>query len=650
MPLTAEPLVGRGAELATLDALLAAARRQFAAVELVGEPGIGKTRLLAELEARADGNGCLVLTGSASELEADLPFGVFVDALDEYLHGLEPRRLAGLDDSDRAELAHVFPAFAGTTPGPEERYRLHRAVRALLEELARGKTLVLILDDLHWADSGSLELLGSLLRRPPAAPVLLALAVRPRQVPERIAGALERIERIELEPLDQAQARELVGEAADAVFADSGGNPFYLQQLARAPRGSAAGPAVALAGVEVPRAVAAALAGELAQLSEDARIVLAGAAVAGDPFEPELAAAAAGVSEALALAALDDLLRGDLVRPTEVPRRFRFRHPLVRAAVYQSAPGGWRLLAHERTAAALAERGASALERSHHVERSARHGDTTAAALLQEAGEAAAARAPASAARLFATALRLLGPAAPQRPGLLEAQAQAHMAAGEWREAYAAVRERLALTEAPSVRITALAAALEHLLGHHREAHARMQAALAELPDEGSPEAVVLMMEIGRDGLYRLDYATMAAWARRALDAARALGDRGLIASAAGELAMAGAFDGDFATAAAAADEGAAVVDALPDEELAHHLDFAANALAGAELLLDRYAAGSAHAERGLQLAEATGQGQVLPFSSGSGRSARCAAACATLPSCSTTRSRSPASGATTKG
>jgi predicted ATPase len=193
----AEPLVGRGAELAALDEALGEARRGFVALELLGEPGMGKTRLLDELEQRADAQGRLVLAGSASELERDLPFGVFVDALDEYLYGIEPRRLANLDDATRAELAHIFPSLDGGARD-EARYRLHRAARALLEELARPKPLVLILDDLHWADSGSLELLGSLLRRPPAAPVLLALAVRPRQVPERLVAALERVRRIVL--------------------------------------------------------------------------------------------------------------------------------------------------------------------------------------------------------------------------------------------------------------------------------------------------------------------------------------------------------------------------------------------------------------------------------------------------------------------
>ena len=130
--------------------------------------------------------------------------------------------------------------------------------------------------------------------------------------------------------------------------------------------------------------------------------------MAGDPFEPELAATAAGTSEAAAIEAVDELLRLDLVRETDVPRRFRFRHPLVRRAVYEATPGGWRLGAHERCAEALAARGASAAARAHHVERSAREGDVGAVAVLREAGEAAVRLAPASAAHWFAAALRLL--------------------------------------------------------------------------------------------------------------------------------------------------------------------------------------------------------------------------------------------------
>jgi hypothetical protein len=130
--------------------------------------------------------------------------------------------------------------------------------------------------------------------------------------------------------------------------------------------------------------------------------------VVGDPFELELSAAAAELTEAAVLAGLDELLACDLVRPTDLPRRLRFRHPLVRRAVYEATPGGWRLGAHERAGKALAVRGAEGSTRAHHVEQSARVGDLDAVALLSQAGAAAAQRAPASAARWFATALRLL--------------------------------------------------------------------------------------------------------------------------------------------------------------------------------------------------------------------------------------------------
>ena len=219
---------------------------QSAALELVGEPGIGKTRLLAELAARADALGYLVLSGRAGELELDLPFWVFVDALDEYVHGLDPQRLDSLDGDVLAELATVFPSLAGLATGrrtaiQHERYRSHRAVCTLLETLAQTQPVLLVLDDVHWADPASVELLGALLHRPPAAQVLVALAVRPRQMGERLSAALERahragtITRIELEALSPEEARELIGDGADAtsLYEDSGGNPFYLEQLAR---------------------------------------------------------------------------------------------------------------------------------------------------------------------------------------------------------------------------------------------------------------------------------------------------------------------------------------------------------------------------------------------------------------------------------
>jgi DNA-binding CsgD family transcriptional regulator len=634
--LLSDRLVGRAEELGELDRLLDGLERgEAAAIELVGEPGIGKTRLLAELAARADARGQLVLSGAASELERDLPFSLFVDALDEYVESLDPGRLSALVDDVQAELAHVFPSLAPLAGGHEvalqhERYRAHRAVRELLESLAATRPLVLVLDDLHWADSASLELVGALLRRPPAAAVLVALAVRPRQTPERLGAALERatraeaLTRIELGALTQVEARELLGggvDAADAnvLYEESGGNPFYLQQLARSLE--RAGPErlssdVSLMGIGVPSAVAASLSEELALLSQGGRLVLEGAAVAGDPFEPELAAAAAATSEAAAMDAIDELLQLDLLRTTDVPRRFRFRHPLVRRAVYDATAAGWRLGAHERCAEALAARGAGAAARAHHVERSAREGDVDAVALLREAGESAARLAPASAARWFADALRLLPDTASthERVDLLLARSGTLTAAGHFADSHGALLEAIALAQDDSpalrARLARACAAAEGLLGRHEQAGARLVSAIERLPDEDSREAVALMTELAVNLVWRAKYEATHEWAERAVTAAKRLGDPPSTAAALAVLALAETMIREPGRAESARSEAAAIVDSLSDDELARHIE-APTRLAGTELYLDRYAEGDVHATRALALARATGQGEL---------------------------------------
>ena len=632
-------LVGRAAELRTLDrALGELGRGRSAALELVGEPGIGKTRLLVEVAARADARGLLVLVGSAGELERELPFWLFVDALDEYIDGLEPARLESLAADVRHELGLVFPslsrfAAAGGAALQHERYRSHRAVRELLARMAAVKPLVLVLDDVHWADAASVELLGALLRRPPAAPVLMALAVRPRQAPERLAATTERahrdgvLSRIELGALTRAEARALLGETVDAAAAalydETGGNPFYLEQLARSLERSAGRTAAVgeppLSEPEIPPAVADALAEELAILSLSARRVLQGAAVAGDPFEPELAAAAAVTSEPEALDALDELLELDLVRETDVPRRFRFRHPLIRRAVYESAPGGWRLNAHARSAETLAARGASAVARAHHLARSARQGDAAAVATLRAAGDAVVQRAPESAAAWYGHSLRLLPDAAPAelRVELLLSRARALVTTGRFADGHAALLSSIGLLPADAValrvRLTTACAGVEHLLGRHEQAHARLLSAMEGLRDPRSPEAAALMIELAMDGFFRMDYERMQEWAERALRTARPAGNRPLTAAAVAALAFGRATSGATPEAEAGASEAAALIAELDDDELALRLDAAAN-LAGAELYLDRYEEAEAHAARAIAIGRATGQTEFIPL------------------------------------
>ena len=631
MALLTDQLVGRAEEVDSFEQVLAEVDRGgAAAVELVGEPGIGKSRLLAEFAGRADTQGRLVLAGSASELERELPFAVFVDAFDEYLRGLDASRLQQLDEDVLTELAQVFPSLSGLATAPvlalqHERYRVHRAVRALFELLAKTRPLVLMLDDLHWADSASIELLGAFLHRPPAAPVLIAVAVRPSQLPDRLAAALERahradaLTRLELSGFTSLEARELVGERVDLVYAESGGNPFYLEQLSRSLDRDGAtnrSPEVALTGIDVPSAVAASLHEELTLLSEMARRVLEGAAVAGDPFEPELAAAAVESSEAEAMDAIDELLQLDLVRDTDVPRRFRFRHPLVRRAVYEATPGGWRLGAHERCAQALARRGATAAARAHHVQRSAREGDTDAVAVLREAGEQTVRLGPASAAQWFGDALRLLPQSAvDERIELLRARSEALTAVGRFADSHAALVEALAIVPESSpllrARLSRACAAVESLLGRHEQAGSRLAGALERLPDQGSPEAVALMTELAVNHVWRAHYEEVHQWAERAITAARRLGDAALIAAALAVGVLADSMMGAAERAEANRREATAIVDSLSDDELARYLEAPAR-LAGTELYLGRYADGEVHATRALAVARATGQGELV--------------------------------------
>ena len=635
MQAQAQMLVGRTSEVEVLDRLLdgvcAGAPR---VVAVTGEPGIGKTSLLLHLARRAEEQDCVVLDGRAAEFERDLPFGLVIDALDAHLQTLDARAFDRLAADELGELSAVFPslravgAAAGRPATVTERFRAHHAVRELIERLAVPRPLVVVLDDLQWSDGASLELVAHLLRRPPEAAVLLALAYRTGRAAPVLAGAVEAaalagdVELLVLGPLASADAERLTGlEDATAqadLYRASGGNPFYLLQLARARRRGDGRTAPDGTG-DIPGPVRTAIAAELTDLAPDVRAFAQAVAVAGDPFDLDLGVAAAAVDEPAALAAVDELVARDLLRPSDTPRRFQFRHPLVRGAVYASCPAGTRLAAHERSAAALAAGGAEAGVRAHHVEQSARRGDLVAVAVLREAAEAAARRAPSSAARWLQAALRLLPPSAPagERAGLLTELAGAQTATGQLREAHAALVEALELMTAgggpPPVSLVSACAGVEQLLGRPDAARERLRAAIAALPAPRSRDGAALTLDLAVDAFYRADYAEMLALSGQACATARAAGDEALTAAAAAIAAFAGASTGAIEEAQGFRREAAALVDAMPDARLIERLD-ATGWLSGAELYLDRYGEGTVHAERGLALARATSQDGVLPM------------------------------------
>ena len=486
--------VGREAELAQLEGLLDAARDGDPSFVVVsGEAGIGKTRLLDEIRRAASDRGCLVVTGRAAEFERELPFGLFVDALDTYLASLDSRLLDRLAMDRLGALAAVFPALheiKGSVERPvttTERFVVHDAVRELIERLAAGRPVVLLLDDLQWADGASLELVGALVRRPPQAAVLLAMTLRVGQGEVATLQSIRAIQEfpnvgtIDLDPLPVRDLADLIGDAPDVdverLHHESGGNPFYAIQLARSQlergeEGSRHGPGV-------PPSVTRAITSELTRLSPSARALADSAAVVGDPFDLDIAAEAAGISGAEARPGVDELIARDLVRTTDVPRRFQFRHPLVRSAVYETVSPGARVTWHERVASVLAKRRSPATTIAVHVEQSAAYGDAEAIGLLRRAGEEAAKQAPESAARWFGAALRLLPPdAVAERIGLLVSGAGALAAFGRFDEARDAMQEGIALyPEIGSeswVRLVVACAGLDQLLGRHREAQERL--------------------------------------------------------------------------------------------------------------------------------------------------------------------------------
>ncbi|MGH8902382.1 MAG: helix-turn-helix transcriptional regulator [Egibacteraceae bacterium] len=741
---TGDRLVGRRAELARLDTVIAGLRAEGPkVVEIVGDPGIGKTRLLAALSARARRAGQLVLTGRAAELERETPFGVVVEAIDDHLASVEPRLLERIGAD---LLAAVFPSLviqsaviqgersreevrgdiggrgpegaaapasqaeakalrAGRgaywlscaaprggmrcaraprvppsgftlnrplTPHPTstevERDRLHRAVRALLTEIAPPQGLVLLLDDLHWADEESVELVAYLLRNPPRAPVLLALAYRPRQVRARLSAVLAApvagwlVERIEVGPLSAQEADELLRDGMTrgqrrALYRDSGGNPFYLEAQAQA-RGDAR-EALDMGGdtnALVPSTAAAVLLGEFHALSEMGRLVAHAAAVVGDPFVPELVAAAAELGGDETRVALDELLAADLIRSDVSSGRFRYRHHVVRSVAYQAAGAGWRLAAHARVAAALTACNASAATRAPHVARAAGVGDEAAIAVLVEAAQTTMPRAPATAARWLLAALRLLpdaegGGEAPRAGGgggtsrsggwgvtfqargwgvtphgdeavrrleLLFELAEALMSAGHVRESRGTFHEvlRLLPPEPSERRVRAVTgcALASRLLGRHAEARALLLAELGALPDADTAEGITLKLMLVTSSLcgWTKELSVNCMWGEETLAAARRHQDTTLCGTALAAIAYASVSSGDIQRAVQCVREAAPLFDSLPDGNLTQVL-YSLIWLGWSELHLERYGDAIRHLERGLCLARQAGHVHIVP-------------------------------------
>jgi DNA-binding SARP family transcriptional activator len=623
-------LAGRTRELAVLLRHL----KSPGVAVVCGDPGIGKSRLLTELAVRAQRSGWTALTGRAAEFEQQVPYAVVVDALADHLSRADPALLAAVPDADRALLGEILPMPA--VPGERtvtrrtleaERYLLFRAFRGLLETLAGPSGLLLVLDDLHWADPGSAELVAHLLRHPPRGPVVTAVAYRPRQLRGRLRQAVGRAihdgaaNLVELGPLTAAEAEpllpvELSDDRRGELYAAGGGNPLYLLALARVGPGQGDG--------------GQALQGEFDGLSEAGTTVAHAAAVVGEHADVALIAAAAGLPETEVAAALDTLAGRDLLRPVPRTGHFRFRHPLLRRIAYDTAGSGWRVTAHGRVAAALAAAGAPATEQARHVESSARRGDLAAAGLLQTAATATLHSSPGTAAHWLGAALRIVPDGHPHLTfPLLALQAQSLALSGRLAESRD-VLHRLRQALPPEVtleraQLAASCAGVERMLGRHQEAGALLRAELSRATSpggrptdsggrSGDPDgrpAATLLVALGA-GYLQPAVPGEPDWPRRALDAARRTGVPSLLAEALVVGVLTDQADGvwDDVTAARL-DEAAALVDAMPDGDVIRMLHTLAW-LATAEAIYERLDDVTRHVDRALGLARAAGQMYVM--------------------------------------
>ncbi|WP_406171506.1 AAA family ATPase [Streptomyces canus] len=612
------PLVGREAELARVERLLADVVGDVpgrpAVLDISGEAGIGKSRLVHELCLGATRRGAAVLRGRATEYESHIPFQPFTDAFCD----LDPRAVESFPAA-----AEVAPVLSGA-PRRTDRFHLHRATAALLTHAA-GSALVVVLDDMHWADAASLELLDHLVRHPVRARVLLVLARRDRQSPASLTATLTRgtdtgtVRRTVLGPLSEREGVELLAphlarDEAVRLFTASEGNPLYLLTLLQAHREGASVSRLSTTGL------GALLLDELTPLTPSQVRLVQVVAALGDHATPVLLGPVTGHEPGQLAEDLAVLTRRDLLR-TGAHGRIALRHPVLRSLVRDGTDPWLRTQTHRLVGAELARTGAPLAERAHHAEQSLSGWDPRAAAVLDEAAEQAAQTAPASSAHWLEVVLRHL-PHTPEhasrRRELMLRRARALGVGGRLRESRDLLHQVIALPDpgdgtGSRASAVVLCAVMERHLGRYAEAAALLRRELHRTdPAPSLADQVALGLELGSSAPHDTSYPAVRSEVAHTLEVARRLGDDTGVAGALSVAALGEAYEGETATAEDFARRAAALVDSLPDGDLTDVCEPLVR-LAWAEAFLERFADAERHADRGLAIARRTGQLYLLP-------------------------------------
>jgi tetratricopeptide (TPR) repeat protein len=479
--------------LSTLGDLLAGVRSEGRLVVVGGEAGVGKTTLLRRFCEMSDAR---VLWGACEPLRTPPPLGPFLEAA----------------EATGSELA----ALVAGSPRP------HEVAAAVLDELRRRGPTVLVLEDLHWADEATLDVVSLLVPRIASAPALVLASYRDDELDRAgqlrvlLGELVRRPGRLKLAPLSPAAVAELAaphGADADELYRRTGGNPFFVVEV------------LAGGGERMPDTVRDAVLARAARLSQAAGRLLEAVAVVPGAVELWLLEALAGE--------LADHLDEAAGMLSAGPAHVAFRHELARLAIDEATPPNRRLALHRAALAALSARGGEVdLARlAHHADAA---GDTEAVLRWapQAAERAAAAGAHREAAAQYARALRYAGGLAPaRRAELLAARAHECYTTADFDEAVAAQREALACHRAGGDRrgegdaVRALSRLL-FFAGRTEEGEPLALEAVALL--ETPPPSHELAMAYGNVTQRRAvvdDLDAAATWGARALELADRLGD-----------------------------------------------------------------------------------------------------------------------------
>ena len=421
----AKELLERGWELSLIDeAVAAAVAGDGRVLAIEGEAGIGKTALLDAVAERAGGAGMEVLTARGRELERDFGFGVVRQLFEGAARDGDPDRVFAGQARFAAAVLGMELEGAPAAPAAETVYPAIHGLYWMTLNLGEAAPLALLVDDAHWADGASVRFLSYLAPRLADLPVVLAVAARPSEQADRLRHGLGDPQLLEPQRLSEeataAIVRSFAPEAGDEACREchtaTGGNAFYVRELAAAMRDSEPADGAPIFEARTPQSVTRTVAGRIAALAPGAREVARACAVLGDGASPHGIAAIAGLGAEPAGEAIDLLRDAGILAPSS---RIEFAHPIVRAAVEATIPPGLLAGAHARAARLEAAGGAPRERVAVHLLASDPAEDPWVCERLREAASEAISRgAPEAAVSYLERALEEPAPAE-DRPGLL---------------------------------------------------------------------------------------------------------------------------------------------------------------------------------------------------------------------------------------